>query len=421
MQKKILEKLGLQSSENFLKDYFRIQLFAEYQGIDTTLLFKILALDDKPVFIPIRKFGVEIEAGIPVSRSEFSQIYLEENGVCSQTWGYSGSGEVIPRFKIGTDSSLSFDNGLEGIEVTSPPLIGMGNHRMGFIEVQKLLSIWKEVLEKYQYNIDKAINSSCGGHIHVDVWDLRREHIFNLSLIIYLFWDVIKFLVPPSRRNNRYCRAVDLPYMCEVFKRGGCSDRYFALNTSHLLNRKKHVEFRFWAGTLNPRKWRAHIVLSLFLVERAKEFWKSLFNLLKREKIEIEEFLEFVFGISSEKEIYHPILKDVISFLKERYHYFRYREEDIDRDREDFNFKKNLKEKMKSLYKLLKENLRENLRGERLWQVRTLKEIKKILKECFLEDLEDLDQENLDQNYQDQDSNQDQDSRWNFLEEILST
>ena len=311
MQDAILKKIGLEVRGSYEEKRFRIENFCRYQGITVRDLFRILTKEKNPCWIPLRKYGIEFEGGIVSTRDEFA-AKLNENGAPAYRTGYDHS--ITPRWKVGTDSSVSV-NGLNPTEITSPQLIGM-SERFGFAEVERVLRIWNQELEENGF--DKGVNRTCGCHVHVDTYDYNLVDAFNLQMLVYCLWDLIKFLVPPSRRDNHYCRVLE-PYHFKLnftnFE-GYDFDRYRCLNISNFRNR--HVEFRFWSGTTNVEKARMHVIISLCLTETAKH--KTIWNLLESvdgHYLTIEDFLDFI-GVKGS----HPVLAKVREYAIRRFNFF---------------------------------------------------------------------------------------------------
>ena len=245
---------------------------------------------------------------------------LSENVISAYSTGYDHS--IVARWKIGTDSSVSV-RGLTPVEITSPQFIGMGE-QFGFKEIERLLKIWNEKLNENGTPV--GVNRTCGGHVHVDVYDFSLMDVLNLQMLVYCLWDLLKFLVPPSRRQNSYCRELQPFHFMENFTqiKGYSLDRYLCVNFNGFLNQLKNVEFRFWAGTTSVKKVRMHVMFSLCLVETAKK--KTIWDLLEnteREFITIEDLLDFI-GIKG----MHPVLREVREFTVERFNHFIQSEEE---------------------------------------------------------------------------------------------
>ena len=321
MQDAILKKVGIKINGSYETKRFRIEQFCRYQGITEKELFKILTREKEPCWIPLRRYGVELEGGIPCSREEFAEI-LNENGIPAYSTGYNH--DIVARWKIGTDSSVSVRE-LTPVEITSPQFIGMGEG-IGFKEIERLLKIWNEKLNENGTPV--GVNRTCGGHVHIDVYDFSLMDVFNLQMLVYCLWDLLKFLVPPSRRNNSYCRELQPHHFIKNFtqEKGYPLDRYLCVNFNGFSNelKFKNVEFRFWAGTTSVKKVRMHVMISLCLVEAAKK--KTVWDLLENtegEFITIEDLLDFI-GVKG----MHPVLKEVREFAVERFNHFVQSEEE---------------------------------------------------------------------------------------------
>lgn len=311
MQDAILKKIGLEVRGSYEEKRFRVENFCRYQGITVRDLFRILTKEKNPCWIPLRKYGIEFEGGIYSSRDEFA-AKLNENGAPAYRTGYDHT--ITPRWKVGTDSSVSV-SGLNSVEITSPQLIGMGE-KFGFAEVERVLRIWNEELNEHGF--ESGVNRTCGGHVHVDVYDFTLTDAFNLQMLVYCLWDLLKFLVPPSRRSNTYCRVFEPYHFKQNFLNfeGYVLDRYLCANFTGFRN--KHVEFRFWPGTTNVKKAKMHVIISLCLVETAKH--KTIWNLLEsvdRDYLTIKDFLDFI-GVRGS----HPVLKEVREFVIQRFNNF---------------------------------------------------------------------------------------------------
>lgn len=181
------------------------------------------------------------------------------------------------------------DNSVEGenaFEIVSPILEG----EAGLKSLQTVCQVLVSLKAK--------INKSCGLHIHFDA----RQ--FNLSTWKRLFknWinyqNIIDGMLPPSRRENRYCRnLLNGSNITAMFNRIDAarsliefiriwSDRYFVLNTkSYAIHGT--VEFRQHSGTVEFEKIEKWIRLLDGLV-KFSEFGLSDSNTLES----MERFLE---------------------------------------------------------------------------------------------------------------------------------
>ncbi len=193
-----------------------------------------------------RKFGVEIEA-YGIERDRLVAAIKEAGLGCS-----SGirSAKNADWWKVTGDNSVEGEN---AFEIVSPILEG----EAGLKSLQTVCQVLVSLKAK--------INKSCGLHIHFDA----RE--FNLSTWKRLFknWinyqNIIDGMLPPSRRENRYCRnLLNGSNITAMFNRIDAarsliefiriwSDRYFVINTkSYAIHGT--VEFRQHSGTVEFEK-----------------------------------------------------------------------------------------------------------------------------------------------------------------------
>lgn len=124
------------------------------------------------------------------------------------------------------------------------------------------------------------VNHSTGHHIHLsfdEVTDDPRNarSLWNLYL---RHQDTLFHLVSESRRNNSYCRALpNEPKMLhgansmrELCRRLSRLDRYYFLNTTHLMDEDApRVEIRSHQGTLDAAKARAWLHLHMAMLDHA--------------------------------------------------------------------------------------------------------------------------------------------------------
>ena len=126
-----------------------------------------------------------------------------------------------------------------------------------------------------------AISKYCGLHIHIE-YPCRLKTIKNLLLMIYACEPVFYAINPKSRQDNHYCQPLNKVFsVAEIlktktkeidklfyskkhprltksrlkyFKKCKWNDcRYFGFNL-HSLFYQKTIEFRYHAGTVNPKK-----------------------------------------------------------------------------------------------------------------------------------------------------------------------
>jgi hypothetical protein len=225
-----------------------------------------------------RLLGVEHEfsavcvgngSGMDVQRS-IAEV-LSANGIASMARGYDHS-------PFSQDIAVEYDSSVHGtsewrgvrhfpIELKTRPLT-YGDYER----------IVPNALKIAQYMGGRA-NHSCGYHVHVGLPEFKHNPRVARSLYnaAHRYQNVILACQPPSRRENNYCRA--LP-SAGRFLHGANSlnalrsklsqlDRFYWLNLTNLWADEPHVEFRVFAGTLDPTRAAMTVRLCLQLVQHA--------------------------------------------------------------------------------------------------------------------------------------------------------
>jgi hypothetical protein len=191
-----------------------------------------------------RKFGIEFEHISTIDRSALGRVLAENKIVISSGghgdysgWQLKGDGSITPTGK--------YNN---ACEIASPPMLAN--------KYQELIRAL-EIVSKYG-----AVNSSCGLHVHVSAPELSLVVFNNAKWQQYVtsVWQAIEKLmftyVPPSRRNNHYCRTGVV-----------WNNKYQAINLSSLQSIRRTIEFRLHNSTLNPLKAFSFAVLCQAIVE----------------------------------------------------------------------------------------------------------------------------------------------------------
>ena len=206
-----------------------------------------------------RLLGVEIEAYLPSDKKARTRAIDIINA------------KIPPSVGMVEDNSL----GTHGIEFQTPPLAGA--------EVESQIKL----LETITKNAGLEINRSCGLHIHVDCTDIAKNYQKQKLLwrLYYMFDDVFLAMLPKSRRDNRFCKALKKQYAIAKLDNITSQDalealwyslehetgdklkeklagkksskyddtRYSGINF-HSLFKDKHIEIRYHSGTLNAEK-----------------------------------------------------------------------------------------------------------------------------------------------------------------------
>ena len=196
-------------------------------------------------------FGIEFETTIPAALTR------------EMTIGSYHGGRQVPFLPQGwnaeSDASIRTIYGRVGCEFVSPKLQGIA----GLMQVVEVLRILNEKGCK--------VNESCGVHVHVSFdKPVDSDEMKRLTTLVAHFEKAIYASTGTKRRETgRWCNSVARHGNAETARRNAFS-RYQVLNTSNIADgRRKAVEFRAFAGTLNANKVAGHIRMCLALVERA--------------------------------------------------------------------------------------------------------------------------------------------------------
>ena len=127
--------------------------------------------------------------------------------------------------------------------------------------------------------VDLDGHTSCGFHVHVGLPEFKTNPrvIRSFLNVCHRYQNVILGCQPPSRRQNDYCRA--LPSAGRVLHGAnsrrsiqrvlGQFSRYHWVNFTGIWDAEPHVEFRVFAGTLDPHRAAMTVRFCLQLVEHA--------------------------------------------------------------------------------------------------------------------------------------------------------
>ena len=148
-----------------------------------------------------------------------------------------------------TDSSIRpTHQGYIGMEFVSPVLCGGGIDQIRVV---------CDVLRKYR----AKVNTSCGTHVHLNVWNLPNNGMFRLVRFYARYESVIDSWLGYSRRGsvNRYCQSLLFAPTTMSFLRSfatsgpirllNSSSRYYKVNT-HAFQKYSTFEFRQHHATL---------------------------------------------------------------------------------------------------------------------------------------------------------------------------
>jgi len=192
-------------------------------------------------------FGVEFEVTFPVGTVQ-----------C----GHYHQGTQVPELPQGWtaqhDGSLRCGPGRQTAEIVSPVLTGED----GILQVLAVID-W---LNRHE----ATVNRSCGFHVHVGFDGSNSATLGRLVALVAQHEQALYASTgTKSREQGCFCQSVQRN---QNFRQSQLdrTDRYHVLNVSNLFRGgKPTVEFRVFAGTLNPVKVTGHIASCLGLVEKA--------------------------------------------------------------------------------------------------------------------------------------------------------
>ena len=192
-------------------------------------------------------FGVEFETTLPASDNTYIGSYHH--------------GAPVPYLPAGwkaeRDSSIQTIEGRRGCEFVSPKLLGA----TGLQEIRTVLGIINARGAK--------VNPSCGMHVTV-TWTGESKALARLLCLMGNYEKGCYASTGTKRRESgHYCKPVK-QYNDPAHTKARCeSDRFHAINLSHLARGANRIEFRLFAGSLNADKVIGHILMCLALVEIA--------------------------------------------------------------------------------------------------------------------------------------------------------
>lgn len=199
-------------------------------------------------------FGVEIECTVVADR---------DRGI--QVGGYH-SGVSVPGLPEGWtaqyDSSIRASRGRKAVEIVSPIMKGAD----GLRQIQQ---VCKFLTERH----GARVNASTGLHVHVGFPNDDAEALKRLVTLTANFEKAIFASTgTKSRERGHFCGSVQRHGNVDVAADRAGNYRYHLLNLTNLRRgRFGAVEFRAFAGTLNPEKIIGYVRLCVGIVERAQK------------------------------------------------------------------------------------------------------------------------------------------------------
>lgn len=230
-------------------------------------------------------FGVEIE----FYTDDWGLIDLvDESFLSTSGIGYLASAlglrvsDLSSGWSLTGDDSLSSEWGWDGLELVSPPLCGAE----GLEELLKVVGALKDMGCTVQ---DGESNDSCGAHVHVGIDSIldqlepqHRDGSTFLERVLKVFSQHEHALFAiggvGSRIDGDYAQSVKRAECHQGNLKGKTVDdyvqqdftRYRTLNFKSL---SKHgtLEFRIFAGSLEPVDWLGYVLTALGICQRAAE------------------------------------------------------------------------------------------------------------------------------------------------------
>ncbi len=237
--------------------YFIIDQLLRKQGVSYVELEGLLKNKGRFSVLPTYAFGIELE-GTHIARERLGQE-LNRAGILSETEHYNHGLRNL--FKITTDATI---RGPHPFELVSPKLFGAE----GFKTLSKVCEIVKQ--------LGGQVNRSCGLHVHIDAWNFDIADVRRLIRVIWrIEQPVLHFLIPQSRRNGQYSRAVTeelvrkINRMRSIESLARIQSRYFSINLAAWF-RHRTFEFRNHSGTFSEMKVISWIVFILMLMDAVK-------------------------------------------------------------------------------------------------------------------------------------------------------
>jgi hypothetical protein len=211
-----------------------------------------------------RSFGVEIEA-YGVTRAALL-AELRAQGLEAQDEAYNHT--TRPHWKIVNDGSV---NGANGFELVSPVLRGLE----GLADLERACRALRRCGAK--------VNKTCGLHVHFGMRESPISHLRQVVRNYLVLETTLDQLMPPSRRNNGYCKSLRRSRSLEAAERAilaanTAQELAVAANGGHGQDHRYHkvnVQSFFRHGTLEFRQHSASLEFEKI------SFWvKLLHNLI---------------------------------------------------------------------------------------------------------------------------------------------
>lgn len=212
------------------------------------------------------KYGIELEIVMPKENWPFpvgSHFHPTQVSIYPDGWkvGTDVSIQVPFRGLFDENDHLNNNTGIEyiGIEIVSPKL-------KGFDGIVQIVQVLDDLNER-----GAIVNHSTGLHIHVDGRELDQRDIKKITQM-YKMYESVFFGVMGEKAVTRWQNNIFCKPSPDWIDGEENSDRRRALNLRnwHNFEQKKTVEFRLFAGELNPEKVITYLMMCVGLVVYAR-------------------------------------------------------------------------------------------------------------------------------------------------------
>ncbi len=216
-----------------------------------------------------RSYGIELEFVSKISHEELTSRLniafvfrnIEHTAYCSNSYHHNRDPYNVNTWDVKADSSIQApdicDEFPYGIEIASPVLKGKDG--------LKALKAVCEVLSTVA-----KVGKTTGLHVHHGI---KTAELRDVAKAWGKIQDAVYTIVPPSRRNNRYCAKWHSKYDGgSVIKwyRNFVGTRYVGLNLESYWLRGT-VEFRMAAGSMEYEKISNWVIYTQMLIDNASK------------------------------------------------------------------------------------------------------------------------------------------------------
>ncbi len=222
---------------------------------------------------------------------------------------------IFTEWEAKKDGSLGNDEGIPGVEVTSPILRGDDpeiNNKIAYVS-------------NFLTNEGQTTNNSCGGHIHIGADYFKDYESYQNLVDLWINCEKVLYIISnqvgevPRENISDYAKPISKPF--EKVVEGGFVDfanieslrdiegqlnfvskRCYGINFSNLSNYvdKHTIEFRIPNGTVNPNTWIENINLFGNLLKKCQTITeirkKDKDQLTHEDKTQLKVYNALVFG-----------------------------------------------------------------------------------------------------------------------------